>query len=79
MDKHVAIGTAAVGAAAALAVVGSGIASATNEYAGQTYADASQAISGAGQSATIATRVGSFLPTSSIPAVATPADGCCCT
>ena len=64
MKKHLAIGIGAVGAAAAsFALFGSGIASATNEYAGQTYADASQAISDAGQSATIATRVGSFLPT----------------
>ena len=64
MKKNLAIGIGAVGAAAAsFAVFGSGIASATNEYAGQTYADASQAISDAGESATIATRVGSFLPT----------------
>jgi hypothetical protein len=64
VKKQLAVGIGAVGAAAAsFAVFGSGIASATNEYAGQTYADASQAISDAGQSATIATRVGSFLPT----------------
>ncbi len=64
MKKHLAIGIGAVGAAAAsFAMFGSGVASAINEYAGQTYADASQAISQAGQSATIATRVGSFLPT----------------
>ncbi|SBS72247.1 conserved exported hypothetical protein [uncultured Mycobacterium sp.] len=64
MKKHLTVGVGAVGAAVAwFAVLGSGIASATNEYAGQTYADASQAISDAGQSATIATRVGSFLPT----------------
>ena len=44
---------------------GSGTASATNEYAGQTYNDAAQAISDAGQSPVIATRVGSFLPTGS--------------
>ena len=64
MKKQLAIGFSAVGAAAAsFAVFGTGVASATNEYAGQTYADAAQAISDAGQSATIATRVGSFLPT----------------
>ena len=64
MKKQLAIGVGAVGAAAAsFAVFGTGVASATNEYAGQTYADAAQAISDAGQSATIATRVGSFLPT----------------
>ena len=64
MKKYLTIGIGAVGAAAAsLAAFGSGVASATNEYAGQTYADAAQAISGAGQSATIATRIGTFLPT----------------
>ena len=63
MKKLLAVGFGAAGAAAASFAFGSGVASATNEYAGQTYADASQAISDAGQSATIATRVGSFLPT----------------
>lgn len=64
MKKLLAVGFGVVGAtAASLAMFGSGVASATNEYAGQTYADAAQAISNAGQSATIATRVGSFLPT----------------
>lgn len=64
MKKHLAMGIGAVGAAAAsFAAFGSGLAAATNEYAGMTYADASQQISGAGQSATIATRNGTFLPT----------------
>ena len=64
MNKVMVIGVGAVGAAAASFVMfGSGTAAATNEYAGQTYADAVQAISNSGQSATIATRVGSFLPT----------------
>jgi len=64
VKKHLAIGIGAVGAAAAaFAVFGTGVASATNEYAGQTYADAAQAISDSGESATVATRVGSFLPT----------------
>ncbi|WP_396927617.1 hypothetical protein [Mycolicibacterium sp.] len=64
MKKYLVRGIGAAGAAAAsVAVFGTGVASAINEYAGQTYADASQAISDAGQSATIATRVGSFLPT----------------
>jgi hypothetical protein len=64
VKKYLTVGIGAVGAAtASFAVLGSGIASATNEYAGQTYADAAQAISDAGESATIATRVGSFLPT----------------
>ena len=64
MKKPVVLGLGAVGvAAASFAVFGSGTAAAVNEYAGQTYADAAQAISDAGQSAVIATRVGSFLPT----------------
>ena len=64
MKKPVVLGLGAVGvAAASFAVFGSGTASAINEYAGQTYADAAQAVSDAGQSAVIATRVGSFLPT----------------
>ena len=46
-----------------MALFAPAIAHADNEYAGQTYADAAQAISDAGQSAVIATRVGSFLPT----------------
>ncbi|GAY14335.1 hypothetical protein MSZK_10610 [Mycobacterium sp. shizuoka-1] len=64
MKKQLAVGIGAVGAAAAWAVMfGSGTASATNEYAGMTYADAAQAISDSGMSSTIATRVGTFLPT----------------
>lgn len=64
MKKPFVLGLGAVGvAAASFAVFGSGVASAVNEYAGQTYADAAQAISNNGQSAVIATRVGSFLPT----------------
>ncbi|MCX2928788.1 hypothetical protein ORI20_00780 [Mycobacterium sp. CVI_P3] len=43
---------------------GCGIASADNEYVGQTYADATQAITQAGMSETIATVVGDQLPTS---------------
>ena len=66
MKKPVVLGIGAVGvAAASFAAFGSGIASAVNEYAGQTYNDAAQAISDAGQSPVIATRVGSFLPTGS--------------
>ena len=64
MKKPLVLGVGAVGvAAASFALFGSGVASAVNEYAGMTYADASQEISNSGQSATIATRVGSFLPT----------------
>ena len=64
MKKPFVLGIGAVGvAAASFAAFGSGTAAAINEYAGQTYADAAQAISDAGQSPVIATRVGSFLPT----------------
>lgn len=49
-------------AAAITVAFGSGSASATNEYAGQTYDKASQAISSAGQTAVIATKEGSYLP-----------------
>lgn len=65
MKKPVVLGIGALGvAAASFAAFGSGTASAINEYAGQTYADAAQAISDSGNSPVIATRVGSFLPTS---------------
>ncbi|MCX2928787.1 hypothetical protein ORI20_00775 [Mycobacterium sp. CVI_P3] len=64
MKKPLLLGLGAVGVATAtFAIFGSSVASATNEYAGETYADAAQAISDSGQSPTIATRVGSFLPT----------------
>ncbi|KAA0109204.1 hypothetical protein [Mycolicibacterium sp. P1-5] len=63
MKKYLVLGIGGVAAAAAsVAMFGAGTASAINEYAGMTYADASQKISQAGQSATVATRVGSFLP-----------------
>lgn len=51
------------GAAALFAMFGSGSAAAVNEYKGMTYNDAAQAISQAGQTPIIATKVGSFLPT----------------
>ncbi len=55
--------TGGVGVAAALLVVfGSGSASAVNEYAGQTYDKAVQAISSGGGTAVIATKEGSYLP-----------------
>ena len=64
MKKPVVLGIGAVGvAAASIAVLGSGTAWANDEYVGQTYNDAAQAISDAGQTPVIATRVGSFLPT----------------
>lgn len=50
-------------AAGALAVSASAIAHADNEYAGQTYAQAQQAIQQAGGTDTIATVVGDQLPT----------------
>ena len=51
------------GAAALLAVFGTGSAAAINEYKGQTYADAVAAIQQAGQTAVISSKIGSFLPT----------------
>ena len=64
MNRIMIVGAGALSTAAvALMTFGTGTAAAINEYAGQTYADATQAISDAGQSAVIATRVGSFLPT----------------
>ncbi|MCI4674566.1 hypothetical protein [Candidatus Mycolicibacterium alkanivorans] len=64
MTKPVVLGIGAVGvAAASFGLFASGTAYAVNEYAGQSYADAAQAISSNGQSPVIATRVGSFLPT----------------
>jgi hypothetical protein len=45
------------------ALFGSGVAAADNEYVGQTYAEATQAISQSGQSETVATVVGDQLPT----------------
>jgi len=65
VKKALVRGIGAAGAAgAALAMFGSGVASADNEYAGETYGKAAQEISQSGGSPTIATRVGSFLPTS---------------
>ncbi len=54
---------AAVGATGLLVLVGQGTAAAIDEYAGQTYAKAANAISQSGQTATISSKVGSFLPT----------------
>lgn len=66
MKKPVVLGIGALGVAAASFVAfGSATAAANNEYAGQTYNDAAQAISDSGQSPVVATRVGSFLPTGS--------------
>ena len=59
-----ASGTATVvgAVAVAMSVYGAGVASA-DPYAGQTYGDASAAISSYGQTAVVAGRVGSLLPT----------------
>lgn len=61
MRKSLASG---VGVAAALMVVfGSGSTGAVNEYVGQTYAKAAQAIKSSGGTAVISSREGSYLPT----------------
>lgn len=54
---------AAGGAAALLAVFGTGSAAAINEYEGQTYAEAANAIAQSGGTPKISSKVGSFLPT----------------
>ncbi|HKP43194.1 hypothetical protein [Mycobacterium sp.] len=61
MKKEIALGAgAAIAASACMALFGSGVAAADN-YAGQTYADASQAASEAGQTVVVASRVGDKL------------------
>ena len=66
VNKTFTRGVAAAGAATALvALFGVGTAAAINEYEGQTYADAANAISQSGGTAKIASKVGSFLPTNS--------------
>ena len=62
MKKLMFLGTGAIAAAsAAMGFFGTGVAAA-DDYAGQTYADASSAASDAGQTVVIAARVGSRLP-----------------
>lgn len=62
MKKLILIGAGSLGtAAAAMALCGTGIASAAPDVVGKTYAEASQAISEDGGTATIATRVGDRL------------------
>jgi len=64
VKKYMFVGIGAVGAAAAsMALCGSGVASADNEYAGQTYAEAQRQIGESGGTATINTVVGDQLPT----------------
>ena len=66
VNKTLTRGVAAAGAATALvALFGVGTAAAINEYEGQTYADAANAIRQSGSNAKIASKVGSFLPTNS--------------
>jgi hypothetical protein len=57
-------GAGIIGAAVALtAGFGTGLAVASNEYVGQTYNDAANAIASSGQTPVIASRFGTFLPT----------------
>lgn len=59
MKKLIALGAGAVGAAgASLVLFGTGVAAA-DDYAGQSYSDASSAASDAGQTVVVASRVGS--------------------
>ena len=61
MKRLIALGVGAVGATAvSMAMFGTGVAAA-DDYAGQTYADASSAASDAGQTVVIASRVGDML------------------
>jgi len=61
VKKLIVLGTGSVGtAAAAMALFATGIAAA-DDYAGQTYADASSAASDADQTVVIASRVGDWL------------------
>ncbi len=62
MTNYVAIATLTA-AAVSSAVLGAGIAAADNDYVGQTYAEATKAISDAGGTETIATVVGDQVPT----------------
>jgi hypothetical protein len=61
VKNHIVLGAgAAVAASACIALFGSGVAAA-DDYAGQTYADASAAASEAGQTVVVAARVGDKL------------------
>lgn len=57
MKKLIVIGSGAIGALALSTALGTGVASA-DDYAGQTYSDASSAASDAGQTVVVAARVG---------------------
>lgn len=57
VKKLIVVGTGAIGALALSTFLGGGVASA-DDYAGQSYADASSAASDAGESVVVASRVG---------------------
>jgi hypothetical protein len=57
VKKLIVIGSGAIGALAISSVLGTGVAAA-DDYAGQTYSDASSAASDAGQTVVVAARVG---------------------
>ena len=64
MHTTLARGAGIIGAAVALAAAfGTGLAVASNEYVGQTYNDAANAIASNGQTPVIASRFGTYLPT----------------
>lgn len=60
VKKLIVVGTGAIGALAVSALLGGGVASA-DDYAGQTYSDASSAASDSGQTVVVAARVGDKL------------------
>lgn len=60
MKKLIVVGSGAIGALAVSALLGGGVASA-DDYAGQTYSDASSAASQSGQTVVVAARVGDHL------------------
>lgn len=60
MKKLIVVGSGAIGALAVSALLGGGVASA-DDYAGQTYSDASSAASDSGQTVVVAARVGDKL------------------
>ena len=57
MKKLIVVGSGAIGALAVSALLGGGVASA-DDYAGQTYSDASSAASDSGQTVVVAARTG---------------------
>ena len=61
MKKLIVVGTGAIGALAVSGLLGGGVAAAADDYAGQTYSDASSAASDSGQTVVVASRVGSTL------------------